>query len=199
MKSKSGLVIVCLAIVALSLIAFNKHAPDAVTFKALTRESFFGTLSWLFVVALFIERAVEVIVSVLRDSDATTLENKVDAEQQKILEQAKVTPGALAYLNGLHDAQQKLSDYRSETQGLALTVSFVLSLFVSLAGVRAFETIVDKIPSENWLLPTADMIVTGAILAGGTAGIHKMANVYDNFMEAAADKAKAAGDKAKKS
>lgn len=190
MKTKIGSLIVILAIVALLIIAVARAAPDAVQFKPVTRDSMVGTLSWLFVVALFIERAVEVIVSVLRDGGASPLDLAVKGAQEKIDEQTRVTPGAVAYLDGLHAAQRKLADYRSETKELALCVSFVLSLFVSLAGVRAFSSIVGAVPVGNWLFAAADIIVTGAVLAGGTDAIHQMLNVFTNFMGAAADKAK---------
>ena len=189
MKTKVGSVIACLAIVALLVIAANKLAPDPVTFKPITKDSFMGTLSWLFVVALFIERAVEVIVSVMRDSGAAPMADAVKAAKEKAAEQVRVTPGAVAYLDGLHAAQKTLSAYRAETKEFALCVSFVLSLFVSLAGVRAFDSIVNKVPDANWLFATADMIVTGAVLAGGTDAIHQMANVFTDFMTRASEKA----------
>ncbi|MHB8523487.1 MAG: hypothetical protein ACYDH9_22390 [Limisphaerales bacterium] len=190
MKSKVGSVIVIVAIVALIVIAISGKTPDSVAFKPIGRNSLLGTLSWLFVVALFIERAVEVIVSTLRDADAAPLEQAVDAAQDTIDAQAKVTPGAVPYLDQLHAAQKKLLDYRSETKELALSVSFVLSLFVSLAGVRALGSIVNAVAATNWLFPTADVIVTGAVIAGGTDAIHQMMNVVTNFFNNAADKAK---------
>src|SRR5271165_2872421 len=160
MKSKSGPVVVCLAVIAVIVIAANKLAPDPVSFKAVSRESVFGTLSWLFVVALFVERAVEVIISVMRDSGASPLEQKLDAARQTVAQQVKIAPTVAADLGPVHDAQAALATYRMATKELAVRVSFVLSLFVSLAGVRAFASIVATVPPANWLFPTADMIVT---------------------------------------
>jgi hypothetical protein len=161
-----------------------------VTFKTITRDSVLGTLTWLFIIALFIERAVEVIVSSLRDGGAAVLEHGVQAAQDTIDAQAKVTPGSVPYLHSLHVAQKNLLDYRSDTKELALCISFLISLFVSIAGVRAFSLIANAIPPANWLFSAADILVTGAVLAGGTDAIHQMMNVVINFFNNAADKAK---------
>ncbi len=42
----------------------------------------------------------------------------------------------------------------------------------------------------SWLFAAADVIVTGAVIAGGTDAIHQMMNVVTNFLGNAADKAK---------
>jgi hypothetical protein len=190
MKSRIGNIIIVMAVAALIVISIDGKRPDAVSFKVITRDSLFGTLSWLFVVALFIERAVEVIVSTLRDAGADPLQHDIDIAQEKIDAQAVATPGAIPYLDQLHAAQRRLLVYRCDTKELAHCVSFILGLFVSLAGVRALGSIVDTVPSENWLFPTADIIITGAVLAGGTDAIHQMMNVITSFLGNAADKAK---------
>jgi hypothetical protein len=191
MKSILGPIIVGLAIAALIAVAFNGKSPAPVLFKPVTQQSFLGTMSWLFIVALFIERAVEVIISVLRDSGASPLESRVDTAQKKVKEQARVTPGAVAYLDEVQGAQAALDSYRAGTKEIALCISFVLGIFVSLAGVRALDAIVNFVPSDNWLFPIADIILTGAIVAGGSDGVHQMVNVFTNFLSSAADKAKA--------
>jgi hypothetical protein len=190
MKVRTGTLIIIVALIGAVVVALAWKTPGAVTFKTIARDSVLGTLTWLFVVALFIERAVEVIVSTLRDADAALLEHAVETAQEAIDAQAKVTPGAVPYLQSLHVAQKNLLDYRSDTKELALCVSFIISLFVSVAGVRAFSLIANNVPDSNWLFAAADIVVTGAVLAGGTDAIHQMMNVVMNFFNNAADKAK---------
>ena len=182
--------IIVAALIGAMVVAVSWKTPDVVAFKPITRDSVLGTLTWLFVVALFIERAVEVVVSTLRDADAALLEHAVQAAQEAIDAQTQVTPGAVPYLQSLHIAQKNLLDYRSDTKELALCVSFIIGLFVSMAGVRAFSLIANAVPPSNWLFSAADILVTGAVLAGGTDTIHQMMNVIMNFFNAAADKAK---------
>ena len=190
MKSKAGPIVAGVAVVALIAIALNGQCPVPVLFKPVTEQAFLGTMSWLFIVALFVERAVEVIISVVRDSGASPLESQVDAAQGKMDEQNRVTPGAVAYQTDLHRSQAELASYRAATKEMALSVAFVLGLFVSLAGVRALSAIVVSVPANNWLFPTADVLLTGAIIAGGSDGVHQMVNVVTNFLSAIADKTK---------
>jgi len=190
MKTRTGNLVVIAALIGSVVLAVSGKTPEAVTFKAITRDSVLGTLTWLFVVALFIERAVEVIVSTLRDADAALLEHAVQTEQDRIDAQSKVTPGAIPYLQTLHTAQKNLLDYRSDTKELALCISFIISLIVSIAGVRAFAFIANSVPASNWLFSAVDILVTGAVLAGGTDAIHQMMNVIINLFNNAADKAK---------
>ena len=104
---------------------------------------------------------------------------------------SRVTPGAVAYLVETQAAQAALAAYRAVTKEIALCIGFVLGLFVSLAGVRALSSIVNSVPADNWLFPIADIILTGAIIAGGSDGVHQMVNVFTNFLSLASDKAKA--------
>jgi hypothetical protein len=46
------------------------------------------------------------------------------------------------------------------------------------------------VPAGNWLFPTIDVLVTGAVLAGGSEGVHQMVNVFSNFMESLANHVK---------
>jgi hypothetical protein len=190
LKSKAGPIVVGIAIAALVVLEINGRSPAPVSFKPVTQQSFFGLMSWLFVVALFVERAVEVIISVIRDAGASPLEQACEAAQDKVDEETRVNPGSVADLGEVHRTQAAIAAYRSETKQIALCIGFVLGLFVSLAGVRALDSIVNTVPAANWLFPIADIILTGAIIAGGSDGVHQMVNVFTNFMSAAADKAK---------
>ena len=117
-------------------------------------------------------------------------EGAVDAEQGRLDEAAKAAPAVPLNLDALHAAQKNLADYRAETKEVALCVGFVLGIAVSLAGIRAFASIVDTVPAGNWLFSTVDVLVTGAVLAGGSEGVHQMVNVFSNFLASLADRAK---------
>lgn len=191
MKTKAlPLIVVFATIAAVVLLALYQLEPNAVTFQQITQQAFLGTLTWMFTVALFLERAVEVIVIVLRDDGAGALQGKVDAEQARLGESKRVNATVAVNLDALQLAQADLTRYRADTKELALCLSFVLGIVVSLAGVRAFASIVSNVPVSNWLFPSADVIVTGAVLAGGSEGIHQMTNVLSNFLESLKNKVK---------
>lgn len=190
MKSKNLPVLLLFVMVAaLGLIAYTGHAPSAIAFKALDMPAVVGLLSWLFVVALFIERSVEVIVMVLRDEPADGLQAAVDAEQARIAALQKADPAVRVDSTALDQANRALTSFRGGTKELALCVGFFLGVLVSLAGVRALASVLGP-QDGHWLFSAADILVTGAVLAGGSDGVHKMANVFSNFMDALATKAK---------
>jgi hypothetical protein len=182
------LVLAMFGIVA--VIAARDRTPAAVGFTPFAPQTLMGTFTWLFAIAVFLERAVEVIVMVLRDREAEALQAAVDAEQQRLDEAAKAAPTAPLNLDALHQAQKPLADFRAETRQIALCISFVLGTAVSLAGVRAFATIMTPAPPGNWLFPTIDVLVTGAVVAGGSEGVHQIVNVFSNFLSSMAEKAK---------
>lgn len=186
----ASIVVVFAALVAVGFLSIKGLAPAAVSFQQIAPQALLGTLTWMFAVAVFLERAVEVIVMVLRDAEADVRVGVVAAEQGRLDEAGKAVPTTPLNLDALHAAQESLSVFRAETKEIALCVSFVLGIAVSLAGIRAFASIVNAVPGENWLFSTVDVLVTGAVLAGGSEGVHQMVNVLSNFLESLADHAK---------
>lgn len=186
----ASIIVVSVALLTVGVVAVKDRAPAAVPFQQIPTQALLGTFASLFLVAVFIERAVEVIVMVLRDAEADVRQGVVDAEQGRLDETGKAAPATPLNLDALHAAQKSLTDFRAETKEIALCVSFVLGIAVSLAGIRAFAPIVNTVPVGNWLFPTVDVLVTGAVLAGGSEGVHQMVNVFSNFMESLADHAK---------
>jgi hypothetical protein len=78
--------------------------------------------------------------------------------------------------------------YRAETKEFALLVGFFFGILASLAGVRALHGLLDitQYPpgtAPGTLFTVADVLITGAMLAGGSEGIHRMANAFNGFMD----------------
>jgi len=184
------IIVVAGSVAALFWLVSATYQPAAIGFQHLSRDSFFGTLAWLFVVAAFLERAVEVVIMVLRDDGADARQRTIRALKRNNAEALRAQPAALIDLAPLHAAQADLGAYRAVTKEIALCISFVFGLFVSLAGVRALSSIVVGTAGPNWLFTAADILLTGALLAGGSDHIHKIANLFSNFMDAAATKVK---------
>ena len=183
MKLKAApLLFLVVLLAALGLAAVKTTIPTALALKSFEPQSVLGLLTWLFTVALFVERAVEVIVMVLRDAEADALQARVDAAQKA----ATLGP---AMTQVLTDASEALGSYRATTKEIALCVGLMLGCLVSLAGVRALGGIVAA-PVGDPLFTVVDVLVTGAMLAGGSEGIHQMVNVFSNFMTSLAAKAK---------
>lgn len=189
LKSARYLLLVAL-LLSLGFLAKHQAVPPGLALKGFDPEAIAGLLTWLFTVALFIERAVEVIVMVLRDAEADHLSAAVENEKSRISDLRKADPKLSESDAALIQAQRDLTTYRAATKSVALIVALLLGTLVSLAGVRALGSLLVA-PGSHWLYTTADVLITGAVLAGGSEGIHQMANVITNFLQSAADKAKA--------
>jgi len=160
-----------------------------VEFLPINNKAYLTVFAVLFTVALFVERAVEVIMLVLRDGDAQPLQDKVDNAQDKFDELKIINPQNTPSRGELEAAQQALTEYKGHTKEYAMRIAFVLSMVASMAGVRAFSIILNGYPVYNYFFTTMDIVVTGAVLAGGSEPIHQMANVLNDFMGALSAKA----------
>ena len=113
-------------------------------------------------VAAIIERANEVIVMAFRDYEADRLEARLAA-----------APDA-----DKPDAQDNLNKYKSQTKEFALLIALCFGLVASLAGVRAYHPLLkDPHTAVGRMFTALDVLLTAAMLAGGSEAIHRMANV----------------------
>jgi hypothetical protein len=171
----SGIAIAVVCWKAPAVLVFTRFGPGDVV-KLLTP---------LFLTALFIERAVEILVSPWRDQEATKLAASVASAKSD----PRSTPQTI---DGL---QQRLTDYRSQTQRIAFGASFVLGLMAAMAGVNALGIFLDAgklnllAHWQNLFVHAYDVILTAALLSGGADGIHSLMSAITSFLNATSDKA----------
>jgi hypothetical protein len=174
-------------------------------------------ISPLILAAAFIERAVEVLISPWRDTDAAKLQTAVNvAKANAVTVVAGAAPAAVAAAAGVPPApgappvvvvtdpaaiqtvQAKandLHDYRGATRLYAFLASLVLGFAVALAGLRTLQQMLDPSTDLSKLLPRqldffyiVDVVLTAALLAGGAAGIHSVVDAFTSFFDASAKK-----------
>ena len=74
-----------------------------------------------------------------------------------------------------------------------------IGVIVAALGIRVLELFVDPAIFESLpevqrkLFRTADVLLTGAVLGGGSDALHQLVSVFTNFMESAAERAKGGG------
>ncbi|MGB7762243.1 MAG: hypothetical protein WBL61_20585 [Bryobacteraceae bacterium] len=150
-----------------------------------------GLLAPLAFAAAVIERAVEILVSPWRDSEASKLERAVATIKAKAADQQNPAD--------LKAASDALDEYRGNTQRYAFAVSLTLSLLVSMAGVRALGNFVDaaklKDPvfthgAQYLFFLGVDVALSAALLAGGADGIHSVVNAITSFFDSTAARPK---------
>jgi hypothetical protein len=176
-------------------------SPTPVSFRAFTFDEIIQFLTGLALIALFMERALEVFVTTWRGPGATDLDNKLaDAEKQLDTLTASVAAlseverdrkqGEIAHASEhVQAAQSEKTKFKSRTQRLALWTSLILGAAISLVGVRSLEPLVnaDTFGTLNDFQRAAfhvvDVLLTGGLIAGGSDGIHKITAVFTEFFE----------------
>jgi len=171
----------------------SKFCASALAFRSFDSAQFGGVLAGLIAVAIFIERAIEVFTMITRDAGADALQGKLTQAQNKVnAAQANVAKSAAnsvallqAAQTALDNATDALNRYRAETKEYAMKGALVLGFFASFVGVRSVHALLADSANPGKHFALFDIVITSLLLAGGSAGIHQLANVYNSFMDGA--------------
>lgn len=149
--------------------------PGLLRFAPMTTAQLTNILLPLMLISLFLERAVEVLVSAWRqggrDRLELALETLMDSEEDTT------------------ELRHQLSAYRGGTRCAALLTSMVAGVLLSALGLRSLELLVDAdmlaaFPAwQQTGLAAIDVVITGALLAGGADGIHKIISTFTTFLD----------------
>jgi hypothetical protein len=172
--------------------------PRAIDFKAdLSLGDVLSLLGVLFLIALVLERGLDVFLTAWLAADAEKAELEIRELEQRLKTTVSARKGKAATpcdeVQSLQDQvllkTQQRQQQRSRTRVIALQAGLVAGIIISAAGVRVLNSLVDTgqiaalTSIQNRLFTLSDIVVTGAMLAGGSEGIHKITQVYRNFME----------------
>ena len=181
----SNRVLVIITLITLSLAV--ALAPAPLTLRSISGPHFIDLLSALFIISLVMERALEVFVNTWREPGSAAL--KLRHEQLR----RRRRPAEPAELEKIEEERQV---YRTQTQVLALRVSFAAGVVISAVGIRTLEGLL--LPgafagptSQVLAFRVVDVLLTGGVIAGGSDAIHKVINVFTTFMDATAARTKA--------
>lgn len=178
MKNKWILLVVLLAIIVFSILIGlkNINLTDNLFEKA------GAVFVSLFLIALFIERGLDVFLTNLRASESEKIQNRIE-----ILEVNAASQPDLG--SELENERNLLHDYKSKTRFYAMRTSLIIGILVSAIGFRSLQNLIDptcfdKLESfQKYIIYFFDIFLTGAVLAGGSDSIHKMMNAFRLFME----------------
>jgi hypothetical protein len=174
-------------------------APAPVVLKEFGAADVAQLITILFVVALLAERALEIFVGTWRGATATQHELTLRVLTQEVARLGQLPPAEASGLAetraALEKAKRQEQQYRCTTRQVALWAGLGLGLLVSGVGLRALETLIDPAlsgwsASQGAAFRLVDVVLTGGVIAGGSEGIHRIATVFDNFMNATAKRAK---------
>jgi len=166
-------------------------------------------LAPLMLAALFIERAVEVIISPWRDEGAERLRNKMAS--------ANRNTAAVSTQQAVTD---ELTQYKGKTRRYAFTIALLLGMASAMVGVRAVWPFVDDAngvyiaahtskdtqgnetevkaqgnpindPNQQYFKRSfivVDVLLSALMLAGGANGIHSIVTAFTSFFDNAAQR-----------
>lgn len=178
-------------VILLSVILVATLNPGLVRFWPMSTGEFLQTIAPLLLVSLFIERVLEVFLTTWRGPEA--------AKHELMARRAARAVGEAPPQAAPLPQEQSLVGYKATTQRIAFLSGIGLGVIVSALGVRALGLFVDpavfrSLPriQQQWF-NGADVILTGAVLGGGSDGLHKLVSVFTNFLDATAQRAKGSG------
>ncbi|MGZ3940047.1 MAG: hypothetical protein ACXVBK_14855 [Flavisolibacter sp.] len=217
LAKKTGLVITLTGILVLGAVC-----PISIKLKSFDAVGFQTLIASLLVVALFLERGVEVFVAAWRDPEAEDIRagrlsiNKeieqlkkdkqdVEAAISELKQAGKdVQKEELARKDIIDSINQKELEicenekqeivYGSGTKRFALYFALGAGLLISAVGIRVLGTLVD-ISNEQAMtgdqriaFQIVDIALTGGLLAGGSEAFHRLAALYNTFLDASIKK-----------
>lgn len=176
------IVVALLGIILLSVILVAVLNPGLMRFWPMSTGEFLQTIAPLFLVSLFIERALEVFLTTWRGPEAAQHQLRATSARAAAAEAKAVAAAPLA-------EEETLVAYKATTQRIAFLSGVTIGVIVSALGVRALGLFVD--PAAYRALPAiqrewfdaADVFLTGAVLGGGSDGLHKLISVFTDFLD----------------
>ena len=204
--------VVCLFILSLPFWL----TPSTIKFKSDVLKEIIPVLSLLFVVALFMERAIEVFLSAWRSAEADEQDLKINNIKNNIeilesdLKRTNITVAETIQLKKDIDKQiNKLSPlldnrtkYRARSREIALWIGLGLGLLIAAVGVRTLNNFVDpaylkelEAHRQSSIFTFVDVLLTGSLLSGGSGAINELMKIYTSFTQKTAEKAREAKPK----
>lgn len=175
------------------LVAFGATSSfEGLSFQPENGDNALNVLGRLILIALFVERGIEVFVGLWRGAAKNQKKHKIDM----CMEERKRVKGNIEEEKRLQDKLNKLTEdlglYTTITVRIALWSGFLIGLLVSIAGVRALQPLFSHPVGETQaiLFHGVDILLTASLISGGSEGIHKIVNVFQRFMEETERKAK---------
>jgi hypothetical protein len=179
--------IVVVLMLVLTFVFYYRNNVKNVPFWQFDASYIVIQLVSLFLVALFIERAVEVLIVVWRDKGKQEIQTSIDKERTKT--ELTATKGIRTISPEEEQAAEAYQNYKTETKGIAIPTAFVLGVIVSVAGFRILQPLADPAVfkslrlSQQALFTCMDILITGALLGGGSKGIHEIIEAFLNTVE----------------
>ena len=179
--------VILLSLVALFTLATGNTLQGKVAFRLdMSPQDYLGVLMHLSILALIVERFVEIFASVIRNPSRVQLEGKLRMSRDK--EESTV-------------AHEALQAYKAQTGVFTLTISFVTGIIIAVAGVLVLEPLFDSSSlrgSQKEFFEAVDIVITAGLIAGGSKGVNTLTAAIGAVFDAMKYQSRVTEEKAKK-
>ena len=184
-------------ILLIGLLALTSISPDIISVGNFGPNDIFQLLTIIGFVAALQHSAVEVIMSTWRDP----AQDKLKAELARLdaeLEVEDETPEQRKkWILERKEVGIKIKDFKTNTRTLALWITLLSGVFVSVVGIRILGNLIDPTQLKEMSKYQAlgfnimDVFLTGALISGGTEGVYQIVQVFSSFLNKTTEKVKA--------
>lgn len=163
------------SIVGLVLLGFfSPRFSSAIAINDSISTDIGGLLGILAFISFALESALEIYVSTLRNAGRERLEQQIERVPLE-KEESQPGDGEIAQLN------LELFEYREDTAYITRVVSLVAGVLIGIMGVRILQPFVNLGTLAGFQVPlfhAVDILLTAALLSGGSEGIHQLTKIY---------------------
>ncbi len=199
-----GLLVSAIIIVS-AILAFSLNFLPPVEVSKFEAKELISLVGSLFFISLLVERFVEVFIADPNKRIKEKLEYQVELIEEDITairtqsdngllvsahvfpEDAPIEPGDAGNLTKLYRLKESktdtLEEYYNIRKNRILPIVYIIGLILSLFGIRILnDLIIDPLGGiQDILINIVDTVLTAAIIAGGSSGIHKIIKSIQRF------------------
>jgi hypothetical protein len=147
-------------------------------------------LQTLSIIALLVERSIEVFLVAWRGEGAAVLESTVRSARRELADVRNAASFATAS-SALTTAESARDVDAAETRSIRLVAALVVGVLIAATGVRAFEIFFTQPPTDAFaraVFNSLNVLVTGGLIGGGSDVINKIIKVITETMDRTVDK-----------
>lgn len=164
-------ILALLAILAGAFVVFRAYPLPVLSFDDGAFGSLGNVLAPLVLVAVFIERAVEVVLTPVRGDESQRLKDRIERGR---------AAGDHVAVAGL---EARLVDHRLGTRRRAFLLAVGMGVLASVLGLRGVGGLLAPEPAPGAGFEFFDIVLTGLVVGGGADGVHKVVKAVTDSME----------------
>jgi hypothetical protein len=150
-------------------------------------------LQTLSIIALLVERSIEVFLVAWRGAAAAEKEGAVLSARRVLDDVRNQVPGAFFDQASptLTTAEKERDDYAARTRAIRLVAALAVGVLIAATGVRAFETFFTQPPTgavARAIFNSLNVFVTGGLIGGGSDVINKIIRLITETLDKTVDR-----------